>query len=82
MLILCWIILAAASLSMTILGASKQSISFNYVPTPSMNHFVQFLFVFFQTFLKVNPERANNYHFLLNRMIFHINTLTLQISLK
>lgn len=82
MLILCWIILAAASLSMTILGASKQLISFTHAPTSSINHFIQFLFIIFQTFLKDKPEGTNNYHFLLDRMVFHINTFTLQIGYK
>lgn len=78
--ILCWIILAVASLSMRIVGCSIPITQIQNELTSSVDHLAEFLLVFCQTLLRISYLSITLYNFLLNGMLINIYTLALQIG--
>lgn len=78
--ILCWIILAVASLSIRIVGCSTAINYPPFHPTSPVYQFVQLLLVLGQALLDISQLFAIPYNLLLNGMLIYVDSLTLQVS--
>lgn len=77
---LCWIILAVASLSIRIVGCSTAITCPLFHPTSPVDQFFQLLLVLGQALLDISQFFAIPHNLLLNGMLIYVDSLTLQVS--